>query len=426
MHENQKLPQCTWIARPCRKQLCRCDPPIGGGTKVRVKSAMTLIGFVLALGTAEPCLAQWTSVHFTVVAHEDDWQLFFNPVPWTDVRTPGRKVVFIYLTAGDAGLGTGPAASPYLLAREEGAERAVRFIANIDSVPGSDAFTKVVVNGHTISKHTYKNTPSYFLRLPDGNPHGKGYPETGQISLEKLRLGQLPALSAVDGSATYVDWNDLVYTLEVLIRTELLGSGAARSSLLFHDSSPTANPHDHSDHTNAGRAMDIVASRMPCMDVTRFVGYDTGHLLANVSPADLINKAGVFAVTVSGVTDRGHGTRWIKSYLHWLERTYSHTIQGNGSRCYNAGKPCGQSTCGGCCDVDGVCQDGTTHAACGYGGSSCAVCSLADGMSCRNQVCAAHGSERTTVRGAPRPKRGPLLPRATKGTSLPLRPSQTW
>jgi hypothetical protein len=99
---------------------------------------MAVLGLALALGIAKPCLAQWSSVHFTIVAHEDDWQLFFNPIPWADMRTPGRKVVFVYLTAGDGGLGAGPAANPYLLAREEGAKRALRFIANMDSLSEMD------------------------------------------------------------------------------------------------------------------------------------------------------------------------------------------------------------------------------------------------------------------------------------------------
>jgi len=145
--------------------------------------------------------------------------------------------------------------------------------------------------------------------------------------------------------------------------------------------------------------VDVLASRMPCIEVTRFVGYGSGRLPANVSGPDLINKAGVFAVTVSGVTDGGHGTRWIRAYLQWMQRSYSHTVHGNASRCYNAGKPCAPSTCGGCCDVDGVCQDGTSEMACGYAGATCAVCSFASGTTCRNRVCAGVRDDRTATPG---------------------------
>ena len=73
---------------------------------------------------------------FHVVAHEDDWQLFFNPNAYGDVTNSAVRVVFIYLTAGDAGNGTGPVGNPYFAAREEGARRAVRFMADVTSSPG--------------------------------------------------------------------------------------------------------------------------------------------------------------------------------------------------------------------------------------------------------------------------------------------------
>jgi hypothetical protein len=326
-------------------------------------------------------------MNFVVVAHADDWQLFFNPDPWKSVRTPGMKLVFVYTTAGDAGMGIGPADKPYFAAREEGARRAVRFMVNLDSQPGQGEPGVAQINGHTIATYTYNNTISYFLRLPDGNRLGTGYQATGSASLEKLRLGLVPTLSAVDGSTTYVGWNDLVDTLEMLVRGELLGSGATHSELFFQDGATNRNPGDHSDHMNTGLAMDVVASRMPCLSATRFVDYHSRRLAVNLSHADSLNKAAVFAVTVSGVTDMGHGTRWVKGYLGWLQRTYSHTTPGDGSNCFNSGRPCSPSTCAGCCDVNGVCQGGTGRAACGSGGHSCATCSTAAGMSCVNKAC---------------------------------------
>ena len=81
-------------------------------------------------------------------AHPDDWQLFMNPNAYHDAQNASNKVVFIYLTAGDAGagLGNGGRSQPYYLARENGAKLSVRFIADaakapeipIDSVASSD------------------------------------------------------------------------------------------------------------------------------------------------------------------------------------------------------------------------------------------------------------------------------------------------
>src|SRR5262249_39749106 len=109
---------------------------------------------------------------------------------------------------------------------------------------------------------------------------------------------------------------------------------------------------------------------------------------------DVVNKAGAFAVTVSGVTDRGHGTRWIRGYLRWLQRTYFHTVRGNGSRCYNSGGPCARSTPGGWRGVDGVGPDGDGDSACGRAGASRAVGSSAAGTTSRSQVCSAVRQER--------------------------------
>src|SRR5689334_1974389 len=64
------------------------------------------------------------------VAHQDDWQLFMNPAAYRAMDEPQEKAVFIHVTAGDAGAGAGGDPVPYYLAREEGALRAVRFMAN--------------------------------------------------------------------------------------------------------------------------------------------------------------------------------------------------------------------------------------------------------------------------------------------------------
>ena len=78
-------------------------------------------------------------VAFYFAAHEDDWQLFMNPTAFYDVLDANTKTVFIHMTAGDAGLGTntGGRKHPYYAARENGAENAIRFMADSDNrAPG--------------------------------------------------------------------------------------------------------------------------------------------------------------------------------------------------------------------------------------------------------------------------------------------------
>src|SRR6476646_12300620 len=99
--------------------------------------AACLVGCVLA---AVPALAQDRQpdkVSFYFAAHEDDWQLFMNPTAFEDVVSPKSKVVFVHVTAGDAGLGIGTQGRkhPYFLARENGAEMAIRFMADSGDRP---------------------------------------------------------------------------------------------------------------------------------------------------------------------------------------------------------------------------------------------------------------------------------------------------
>src|SRR5215813_4072251 len=76
-----------------------------------------------------------------------------------------KKVVFIYVTAGDAGQTNG-----WWEAREQGALAAVR-----EALPSAPMTISVAsFNGHPVLRYTCRNSVSYFFRLPDGGPDGHG------------------------------------------------------------------------------------------------------------------------------------------------------------------------------------------------------------------------------------------------------------
>ena len=108
-----------------------------------------------------------------VVAHPDDWQLFMNPDAFHAINEPNEKAVFLHVSAGDAGRGVTGEPTPYYLAREEGALRAIRFMANaINATAALGADTKaeaVERGGHKVARHTYANAVAYFMRVHDGN-----------------------------------------------------------------------------------------------------------------------------------------------------------------------------------------------------------------------------------------------------------------
>lgn len=91
------------------------------------------------------------------------------------------------MTAGDAGLGTGNGGRqhPYYLARENGADSAIRFMADLANRPPVEPeLVSMVFNDHNVRRVSYRNTVAYYLRVPDGSPAGTGYADTGYQSLK--------------------------------------------------------------------------------------------------------------------------------------------------------------------------------------------------------------------------------------------------
>lgn len=259
------------------------------------------------------------------VAHEDDWQLFMNPEAYHAMDESQEKAVIIHVTAGDAGAGVGGEPVPYYLAREEGALRAVRFMANAaDPSRGQGAgmvSAMVDRNGHQVLRYTYTNVVVYFLRLPDGNiVNGKIYTPHPQ-SLTKLRAGEVEATETIDKSARYVGWADLVATLNAIVESEKVpGSGLA---LHIAELDETLNKGDHPDHRATAFAMEDVALSHPCAPLWRHVEYFTKTMPQNVSGKDYMIDVGTWAATTSGLGDNYAKATWETDHNAWLGRSYS-------------------------------------------------------------------------------------------------------
>jgi hypothetical protein len=269
------------------------------------------------------------SVYFA--AHEDDWQLFMNPSAFEDVSKGAVKTVFVHVTAGDAGLGVGWGGrrKQYYLARENGAEAAMRFMANADDEPGNEAVNHMSFNGHSIYRVTYRNTVGYFLRLPDGNPHGTGYFETDFQSLRRLHNGQVATLSAVDGSTVYHGWDDLVATVRDILRYER--GNAALLQINAAELNQRLNPGDHSDHLMTARAAFDAAKALPCVRRVSYVDYASSRLPANLSPAQRDMESSVFAVTLAGILAFDHGTAWHHYDKSYVGKNYFRAVEPTGA-----------------------------------------------------------------------------------------------
>ena len=301
----------------------------------------SIVIFCLALTALAPAAvagegARPDKVSFYFAAHEDDWQLFMNPSAFEDVINGAKKTVFVHMTAGDAGLGTGRGGRkhPFYLARENGAESAIRFMADADDIPAAEEASQMTFNGHPIYRVAYRSTVSYFLRVADGNPAGGGYAHTGFQSLKRLASGDNNTLAAVDGSTVYHGWNDLTTTVRKIMDFER--GHASRVQLNVAETDPRINPNDHSDHLMTAKAALDAVKDLACVRRVYYVDYASSALPENLNDRERDMESSVFAVTLAGVLALDHRTSW-----HHYDESF---VGKNYFRVEDAGIACGATT----------------------------------------------------------------------------------
>jgi hypothetical protein len=269
-------------------------------------------------------------ISFYFAAHQDDWQLFMNPSAFQDVIADAAKTVFVHITAGDAGLGTGSGDRKYplYLARENGAEQAVRFMAGADSAPVNGTTSTILFNGHPIYRASYRNAVAYFLRVADGSPLGSGYAHTGFQSLKRLADGENSTLAAVDGTTAYHGWSDLVKTLRAIIDYERGTAGLVQLNIAELD--PRINPEDHSDHLMTAKAAIDAMRGLSCVRQVSYVDYASSRLPENLDVQQRDMESSVFAVTLAGVQALDHATSWHHYNKSFVGRNYFRVQEATG------------------------------------------------------------------------------------------------
>lgn len=297
-----------------------------------------LVAGSLALSAIWPCAPAFAAdnarpdkISFYFAAHEDDWQLFMNPSAFQDVIDGAAKTIFVHMTAGDAGLGMGRGGRkhPLFSARENGAETAIRFMADADDIPANRVAENLSFNGHSIYRVGYRHTVSYFLRVPDGNPQGSGYQATGLQSLKRLADGENTTLAAIDGSTAYKGWNDLVSTVRSIVDFERGRAQAVQINIAEIDA--RINPNDHSDHIMTALAALDAVKDLPCVRRVSYVDYASSRLPENLSPLQRDMESSVFAVTLAGVLALDHRTSWHHYDKSFVGRNYFRVSEGAGS-----------------------------------------------------------------------------------------------
>ena len=98
------------------------------------------------------CSIKAQTVHFSIQAHADDWQLFMSSRIISDMTVANTKMVFITLTGGDGSAGAGSygtSGTPFYLSRENGSVYSSKFAADLTT--GSAPLDNPTVSAVTIT-----------------------------------------------------------------------------------------------------------------------------------------------------------------------------------------------------------------------------------------------------------------------------------
>ncbi|MCF7553813.1 PIG-L family deacetylase [Pseudonocardia sp. WMMC193] len=218
----------------------------------------------------------------TVLAHQDDDLLFQNPDVATDIAS-GACVTTLYATAGDAN-----ESASYWQNRERGAQAAY---ARMAGVPDEWRSTPLRFAGRDVASVTLSDAPRIrlvFLRLPDGQVDGGGGSNSGFQSLQKLWAGEIPSMTAVDGTATYTRDE-----LTGAVTTLLAEVGATTVRTLDFDG--RYGDGDHSDHHTIAYLARQASDAYPAPHrLLGYLGYPVVDRPANLDGATTARKTALF------------------------------------------------------------------------------------------------------------------------------------
>ena len=261
-------------------------------------------------------MADTQQVVFYIGAHQDDWQLFMSPQAYYDLIAADTTVVFIYITAGDAGDDPG-----WRRGRSAGALSSIQFARRLPIAAMTPE--PVEVRGHPIASFTIANTRSYYLDLPDGNQDGAGFPATGGRSIQRLQEGSIPSIEPLvdqpEYATRYTSWEDLTATVRALIDRE--AGDAAGGERMVHILDPRVSRH--SDHKFTGIAVGDAIAGEARYRLATYEEYIIPDKEPNLSPIDLVIKSGLYLFYAQTAFEHsGNVQQFDQWHLSFVPRQY--------------------------------------------------------------------------------------------------------
>ena len=262
----------------------------------------------------------YSYVSFYFAAHPDDWQLFMGDKVCNDMSAiSDKKVVILHITSGDATYDGVNLNIAYYQSREKGAQNSIEFCGDMQTNHDVGKYDKKNIAGHLIRRYTYKNTVAYFFRLPDGC-FKTGF---NNESIQYLNENKISKIRAVDSSATYLGWDDLVNT----VKTVILEESASIPEVWVNTNDPenSFNPGDHPDHVYSGLLAKEAVAELDYINRNGFQGYNISNLPENLTTQDIILKTGAFASADFGLTQSNTSSNFEKGHWSFIPRTYYRT-----------------------------------------------------------------------------------------------------
>jgi LmbE family N-acetylglucosaminyl deacetylase len=107
--------------------------------------------------------------------------------------------------------------------------------------------------------------------------------------MRSLHSGRIGKVNAIDGTATYEGWPDLVSTVDQILNTR------ATQGVVVHTTDPSKadNPHDHFDHRMAGLIVEELRKKHG-MDARYYTGYALASRAPNRTNQQQREKTAIF------------------------------------------------------------------------------------------------------------------------------------